>query len=149
MESQNVSLFNQVVKQTPLSLLTHANIHLTAFIQRAFSIATAPAPALPPALVDPLQTPDYFSLRDMISVEQLFKFRAHLGHKSLLRNPYMTPYLFGTRQGIDILDLEQTAELFFDALNFTAHMAYRGGIILFMIQHQQVCLTIFQISYHN
>ncbi|KAM7539243.1 hypothetical protein Aperf_G00000052073 [Anoplocephala perfoliata] len=109
-----------------------------SFFQRAFSIAAAPTPAMAPTLADPLQSPDYFGLRETISVEQLFKIRAHLGHKSLLRNPYMTPYIFGTRQGIDILDLEQTAELFFDALNFTAHIAYRGGIILFMIQHQQM-----------
>ncbi|KAH9281897.1 28S ribosomal protein S2, mitochondrial [Echinococcus granulosus] len=91
-----------------------------------------------PAMPDPLQSPDYFGLRDVVSVEQLFKVRAHLGHRSMLRNPYMTPYLFGTRQGIDIFDLEQTAELLFDALNFTAHIAYRGGIILFMIQHRQM-----------
>ncbi|VDD80074.1 unnamed protein product [Mesocestoides corti] len=87
---------------------------------------------------NPLESPDYFGLRHVISVEQLFKVRAHLGHRSMLRNPYMTPYLFGTRQGIDIFDLEQTVELLFDALNFTAHIAYRGGIILFMIQHRQM-----------
>ena len=90
------------------------------------------------AMADPLQCPDYFSLRDVISVEGLFNARAHLGHRSLLRNPYMTPYIFGTRLEIDIFDLDQTAELLFDALNFTAHIAYRGGIILFMMQHQQV-----------
>lgn len=89
-------------------------------------------------MIDPLQSSDYFGLRDIISVEKLFGARAHLGHRAILRNPYMAPYIFGTRQGIDIFDLEQTVELLFDALNFTAHVAYRGGIILFMIQHQQV-----------
>ncbi|KAL5106115.1 28S ribosomal protein S2 mitochondrial [Taenia crassiceps] len=91
-----------------------------------------------PVMLDPLLSPDYFGLRDMVSVEQLFNARAYLGHRSILRNPYMTPYLFGTRQGIDIFDLDQTAELLFDALNFAAHIAYRNGIILFMIQHKQM-----------
>ncbi|TPP66679.1 Mitochondrial ribosomal protein S2 [Fasciola gigantica] len=50
----------------------------------------------------------------------------------------MAPYIYGTRQGIDILDLDQTNLLLFDALNFTAHIAYRKGIILFMSQNQQM-----------
>ncbi len=66
-----------------------------------------------------------------------------MGHRSTLRNPHMTPYLFGTRQGVDVFDLEQTSELLFDALNFTAHIAYRGGIILFMIQHRQVSYCLY------
>nr|CDS31065.1 28S ribosomal protein S2 mitochondrial [Hymenolepis microstoma] len=107
-------------------------------LKRALSTSENPVSSSTPVLIDPLQSPDYFGLRDIISVEQLLKARVHFGHKSLLRNPYMTPYLFGTRQGVDIFDLEQTAELLFDALNFTAHIAYRGGIILFMIQHQQM-----------
>lgn len=105
------------------------------------SVATASSHTSP-VMLDPLQSPDYFGLRDMVSVEQLFNVRAYLGHRSMLRNPYMTPYLFGTRQGIDIFDLEQTAELLFDALNFTAHIAYRGGIIVFMIQHRQVRVIV-------
>ncbi|VDO03918.1 unnamed protein product [Rodentolepis nana] len=109
-----------------------------SLIKRVLSTSASPVSSITPVLIDPLQSPDYFGLRDIISVEQLLKARIHFGHKSLLRNPYMTPYLFGTRQGVDIFDLEQTAELLFDALNFTAHIAYRGGIILFMIQHQQM-----------
>lgn len=56
----------------------------------------------------------------------------------MLRNEYMAPYIFGCRQGIDIIDLDQTIFLLFDALNFTAHVAYRGGIILFVSQFPQV-----------
>ncbi|CAH8290580.1 unnamed protein product [Heterobilharzia americana] len=50
----------------------------------------------------------------------------------------MIPYIYGCRQGIDIIDLEQTNSLLFDALNFTAHIAYRQGIILFMYPYKQM-----------
>ncbi|KAL7058285.1 hypothetical protein AAHC03_017117 [Spirometra sp. Aus1] len=97
-------------------------------------------------LADPLASPDYFGFREYLSLEQLFKARVHLGHRSMLRNPYMTPYLFGCRQGIDIIDLDQTLELLFAALNFTAHIAYRGGIILFMTQHKQMMPLVEQTA---
>ena len=37
----------------------------------------------------------------------------------------MKPYLFGSRQGVDIIDLDKTKQHLFKALNFIAHMAYR------------------------
>ncbi|CAH8583661.1 unnamed protein product [Schistosoma turkestanicum] len=50
----------------------------------------------------------------------------------------MKPYIYGCRQGIDIIDIEQTCSLLFDALNFAAHISYRQGIILFMYQNKQM-----------
>ncbi|XP_067660777.1 small ribosomal subunit protein uS2m-like [Haliotis asinina] len=84
-----------------------------------------------------LQHHDYFGVRDLVTVRDMFKARVHFGHKEGLRDPYMAPYLFGNRLGIDIIDLDQTLTLFQDALNFTAHIAYRGGIILFLSRHRQ------------
>lgn len=109
-------------------------------LRRCFSTAAAVAAGnkVPVATTNPLESPDYFNLRDVVTVKELFQARAHLGHRSNLRNPYMIPYIYGTRQGIDILDLDQTHSLLLDALNFTAHIAYRKGIILFMGQNQQV-----------
>lgn len=49
----------------------------------------------------------------------------------------MAPYLFGTRLDVDIIDLEQTVSHLQLALNFTAHVAYRGGIILFVSRRRQ------------
>jgi small subunit ribosomal protein S2 len=40
--------------------------------------------------------------------------------------------LFGERLGVCIFDLNITRELMIRALNFVAHIAYRGGIILFV-----------------
>lgn len=49
----------------------------------------------------------------------------------------MEPYIFGSRLGQDIIDLEQTALHLQLALNFTAHVAYRKGIILFVSRSRQ------------
>lgn len=49
----------------------------------------------------------------------------------------MKPYLFGCRLGVDIIDLDQTLPHFHCALNFMAHMAYRGGLFLFLTKSQQ------------
>lgn len=50
----------------------------------------------------------------------------------------MTPYIFGSRQGTDIIDLEQTVPLLQHALDVTAHIAYRGGMVLFLSRNQQM-----------
>lgn len=49
----------------------------------------------------------------------------------------MEPYLYGCRLDQDIIDLDQTVEHLQLALNFTAHIAYRGGIILFVSRRRQ------------
>ena len=68
-------------------------------------------------------------------MEDLFKARVHFGHKRGVRNPHMIPFIFGTRLDVDIIDLEQTVPLLQDALNFTAHVAFRKGIIMFVSRH--------------
>lgn len=49
----------------------------------------------------------------------------------------MEPYLFGCRLDQDIIDLHQTVEHLQRALNFTAHVAYRGGVVLFVNRRRQ------------
>jgi len=87
--------------------------------------------------VDPLKCHDFFGVRNLVTLEDLFHSRVHLGHKVKVRDPHMLPFLFGTRLGVDIIDLEQTLLHLGDALNFLAHIAYRGGIVLFMSRHMQ------------
>lgn len=54
----------------------------------------------------------------------------------------MEPYLYGCRLDHDIIDLDQTMEHLQLALNFTANIAYRGGIILFISRRRQFCHLI-------
>ena len=44
----------------------------------------------------------------MITIEQMLLSSVHLGHKIKQCNPKMTPYIFGERNGICIIDLLQT-----------------------------------------
>jgi len=89
------------------------------------------------SVVNPLDHPDFFGVRDLVTMEDLFRARVHLGHKVGVRNPHMLPFIFGNRLGVDVIDLEQTKPLLGDALNFAAHIAFRAGIIMFMSRHQQ------------
>ncbi|XP_012784762.2 small ribosomal subunit protein uS2m [Ochotona princeps] len=88
-------------------------------------------------LKEPLKHSDFFNVKELFSVRSLFEARVHLGHKAGCRHRFMEPFIFGNRLDQDIIDLEQTAVHLQLALNFTAHVAYRGGIILLVSRHRQ------------
>lgn len=75
-------------------------------------------------------------------MQEMFDARVHLGHKEGTLNPLMKPFILGSRLGSLIIDLEQSKQLLADALNFTAHIASRGGIILFINRSRQVCQVL-------
>ena len=52
------------------------------------------------------------------SMRQLLDAGIHFGHQSHRWNPKMKPYLFGIRNGIHIIDLQQTVPLLHNALVF-------------------------------
>ncbi|KAM6243750.1 small ribosomal subunit protein uS2m [Porphyrio hochstetteri] len=112
--------------------------------------SSIPAPALAPAAVqpcaeddkllsEPLSHPDFFNVKELFSLKDLFDARVHLGHKKGCRHRFMEPYIFGCRLDQDIIDLDQTMQHLQLALNFTAHIAYRKGIILFISRKRQFC----------
>jgi len=88
-------------------------------------------------VIDPLKCRDFFGVRNLVTVADLFSSRVYLGHKIGVREPHMLPYLFGVRLGIDIIDIEQSWHLLGEALNFLAHVAFRGGIVMFISRHVQ------------
>ncbi|XP_053551946.1 28S ribosomal protein S2, mitochondrial [Bombina bombina] len=88
-------------------------------------------------LSEPLKHPDFFNVKELISVKELFDARVHLGHKKGCRHRLMEQYLFGCRLEQDVVDLEQTLEHLQLALNVTAHVAYRNGIVLFVSRNRQ------------
>ncbi|GFS66463.1 28S ribosomal protein S2, mitochondrial [Trichonephila inaurata madagascariensis] len=86
---------------------------------------------------DPLDYPDFFQVSNLFTVEDLFKARVHYGHTMGTLNEHMKQFILGSRLGTLIFDLDQTAVLLKEALNFTAHIAFRGGIILFVARYKQ------------
>ena len=54
----------------------------------------------------------------------------HFGHQTSRWNPKMKPYIFGARNGIYIIDLQQTVKLLQDAYGFVRDLAANGGSML-------------------
>ncbi|XP_061103877.1 small ribosomal subunit protein uS2m-like [Conger conger] len=79
----------------------------------------------------------YFHLSELFSLKDLFQAKVYLGHKRGCRSRLMEPYLFGCRLEQDIIDRDKTMKHLQQALNFTAHVAYRGGVILFVSWRRQ------------
>ncbi len=65
-----------------------------------------------------------------LPVKTLLDAGVHFGHQTKRWNPKMRPFIFGARNGVHIIDLDQTAKLFQRAYNFVAETVGRGGHIL-------------------
>ena len=69
---------------------------------------------------------------EAISMKQLLEAGVHFGHQVSHWNPRMKDYIFGSRNGIHIIDLQQTVGLFKKAYNFVRDVAAEGGEVLFV-----------------
>jgi small subunit ribosomal protein S2 len=67
-----------------------------------------------------------------VTMKQLLEAGVHFGHQTSRWNPKMRPYIFGARNGIHIIDLQQTVNLFREACDFVREVAGRGGSVLFV-----------------
>ncbi|MBI4208711.1 MAG: 30S ribosomal protein S2 [Deltaproteobacteria bacterium] len=73
----------------------------------------------------------------VIEVKELLEAGVHFGHQTNRWNPKMKPYLFGSRNGIYIVDLQKTAGLFEQAYQRVVKVVAGGGAILFVgTKHQ-------------
>ena len=66
------------------------------------------------------------------SMRQLLEAGVHFGHHTRRWNPKMQPYLFGVRNGVHIIDLEQTVPLLARALQAVRDTVAGGGRVLFV-----------------
>lgn len=67
-----------------------------------------------------------------ITIKELIESGAHFGHRTMRWNPKMSSYLFGKRDGIHIIDLQQTLPLLNSALEKIYDVAKSNGRILFV-----------------
>ena len=67
-----------------------------------------------------------------VSMKQMLETGVHFGHQTRRWNPKMRPYIFGARNGIHIIDLQQTVKLFRAAYDKMVDTVARGGKILFI-----------------
>ena len=68
----------------------------------------------------------------VVTLRQLFEAGVHFGHNTRRWNPKMQDYLFGVRNNVHIIDLEQTVPLFQRALQTLRDTAASGGRVLFV-----------------
>tara|TARA_Y100000589_G_C27151723_1_gene629207 strand:- start:35 stop:859 length:825 start_codon:yes stop_codon:yes gene_type:complete len=82
-------------------------------------------------------------------MRQLLDAGIHFGHQSHRWNPKMKPYLFGIRNGIHIIDLQQTVPLLHNALVFLYEIANNNGKILFVGTKRQAQQPIKEAAEKN
>lgn len=71
-------------------------------------------------------------MANVISMKQLLEAGVHFGHQTRRWNPKMQPFIFMDRNGIHIIDLQQTVSRLNDAFKFVEQLAARGETILFV-----------------
>ena len=71
-------------------------------------------------------------MANIISMKQLLEAGVHFGHQTRRWNPKMQPFIFMDRNGIHIIDLQQTVTRLNEAYKFVEQLAAEGGTILFV-----------------
>ena len=66
------------------------------------------------------------------TMRQLLEAGVHFGHHTRRWNPKMKSYIFGVRNGVHIIDLEQTVPLLYRAMNQVRDTVAGGGRVLFV-----------------
>uniref|UniRef100_A0AC35FBV2 Ribosomal protein S2 n=1 Tax=Panagrolaimus sp. PS1159 TaxID=55785 RepID=A0AC35FBV2_9BILA len=100
-------------------------------------------PSLLKKYLDPiLQDEDYFKMSKAVSITEMFNARVHYGHRIGTLNDNMKWSLYGERLGVCIFDLDVTKKYLIKALNFLAHVSYRGGLVLFISSDRANMLMI-------
>lgn len=66
------------------------------------------------------------------SLAEMLKVGAHFGHQKSRWHPKMKQYIFGTRNGVHIIDLEKTLEEMQKSLSYVKNLATEGKVILFV-----------------
>ena len=76
------------------------------------------------------------------SLRQLLAAGVHFGHQTQRWDPLMEPFIYGSRNGIHILDLTQTVPMLDQALNVVRETVAKGGSILFVGTKRQASSPI-------
>ena len=78
----------------------------------------------------------------VISMKALLESGVHFGHRTNKWDPRMKPYIFTERNGIHIIDLQQTSKLLNQAYNVIRDAAANGGTVLFIGTKRQAQETV-------
>ena len=76
------------------------------------------------------------------TMRQLLEAGVHFGHVTRRWNPKMSPYIFGVRNNVHIIDLQQTVPLLHQAMEAVRRVAAGGGRVLFVGTKRQASEAI-------
>lgn len=80
------------------------------------------------------------------SLTELLQAGVHFGHQTSKWHPKMKKFIFGERQGIHIINLEETQKALEKALAFVRQTASRGGVVLFVGTKKQAADTVARVA---
>jgi small subunit ribosomal protein S2 len=83
-----------------------------------------------------------FRMSSVISMKSLLESGVHFGHRTNKWHPAMRPYIFTERNGIHIIDLQQTVKAINNAYNLIRDTVQNGGSVLFVGTKRQAQETI-------
>jgi len=78
----------------------------------------------------------------IVSMKALLESGVHFGHRTNKWDPRMKPYIFTERNGIHIIDLQQTVKLLNQAFNVVRDAVANGGTVLFVGTKRQAQETV-------
>jgi len=81
-------------------------------------------------------------MASVISMKALLESGVHFGHRTNKWHPFMRPYIFTERNGIHIIDLQQTVKSINTAYNVVVNTVSQGGTVLFVGTKRQAQETI-------
>ncbi len=78
----------------------------------------------------------------VVTMKQLLEAGVHFGHQTRRWNPKMKPFIFQERNGIYILDLQQTLKKTLEAYEFVRQASSEGANVMFVGTKKQACDAI-------
>jgi small subunit ribosomal protein S2 len=81
-----------------------------------------------------------------VTMKELLEAGVHFGHETKRWDPRMKPYIFGARNGIYIIDLQKTVQLFKETYQFVRDLTSKGEYVLFVGTKKQAQESIFEES---
>jgi small subunit ribosomal protein S2 len=102
----------------------------------------APAPEPPPTSDATAADAAEPAEKRTLSIRSLLETGAHFGHQTRRWDPQMKPFLFGDRNGIHIINLDETLVRFREALDFIRETVAQGGKVLFVATKRQARVPI-------
>jgi small subunit ribosomal protein S2 len=74
----------------------------------------------------------------IITIKQLLEVGVHFGHQTKKWNPKMKKYIYTDKNGIYIIDLQETERLLIEAYEYVKDVVSNGGVVLFVGTKKQI-----------